>query len=98
MKKFFDTNHFLASNVAVLGVVLTIVSVMIGMFPRSLLDNEGGLASSSIYYTKNKGENSLPVLYSPSALCVSQTIELVLLFPINNLFNPSNSSAIKVYL
>lgn len=39
----------------VLGCILLVVSVMIGMFPRSLLDNEGGLASNNIYYTKNKG-------------------------------------------
>jgi len=39
----------------VLGVLMLLVSVMIGMFPRSLLNNEGGLASNSIYFTKTKG-------------------------------------------
>uniref|UniRef100_A0A1B6F5G5 Kazal-like domain-containing protein n=1 Tax=Cuerna arida TaxID=1464854 RepID=A0A1B6F5G5_9HEMI len=39
----------------VLGVVMLVVSVILGLFPRSLLDNQGGLASNSIYYTKNKG-------------------------------------------
>lgn len=58
--KYFSNNDVVELSCTfllflVLGVLMLITSFLVGLFPRSLLDNQGGMAANNIYYTKSKG-------------------------------------------